>query len=151
MPLPETPPRGHLPFLPPPELAPDMAAFWQLWREEKFWACHEALEVVWLGAAEPRKRFLNGLIHGAAATFQHRRGNAVGAARQLTRARVKLEPFRPVHENLDVRAFLDGVTTEVAPSIQQLTISQRASLLVLETRLRAELPLDPTPSPSSCP
>ena len=147
MPLPEAPPCGDLPFEPPLEFAPDMAEFWQLWRAEKFWACHEALEAVWLRASAPRKRFLNGLIHGAAATFQHRRGNSVGAARQLTRATVKLEPYRPVYEKLDVSQFLEGIETEIAPSVQQLTKAQRESLAVLETRLRAELPLNL----SSCP
>ena len=140
MPLPEAPPRGHLPFPPPSEHAPDMAEFWELWREEKFWSCHEALEAVWLEAPEPRKRFLNGLIHGAAATFQHRRGNAVGAARQLLRAKVKLEPFRPVYEKLGVTEFLAGIEREIAPSLQQLTTSQRQASGVLETRLRLELP-----------
>ena len=145
MPLPESPPLGYLPCPPPLEFPPDMAEFWRLWRAEQFWHCHEALEPIWLRAQEPRKRFLNGLIHGAAATFQARRSNAecshgVGAARQLVRARVKLEPFCPVYEQLDVKIFLDGVADEVAPLIQQLTISQRENLQVLETRLRAELP-----------
>ena len=138
MPLPEAPPRGTLPFEPPPEFAPDMAEFWRLWREEKFWACHEALEAVWLQANEPRKRFLNCLIHGAAATFQHRRGNAVGAARQGCRALVKLEPYRPSYEKLDVSQFLEGLAREIAPSMEQLTLKQRASLKALETRLRAQ-------------
>ena len=145
MPLPESPPRGFLPCPPPLEFAPDMAEFWRLWREEQFWACHEALEPIWLEAPQPRKRFLNGLIHGAAAMFQARRSHArcshvVGAARQLVRARVKLEPFCPIYEQLDVERFLGGVAGEVAPLIQQLTIQQRANLRELETRLRAELP-----------
>ncbi len=141
MPLPESLPLGRLPCPPPLEFPPDMAKFWQLWRAEQFWACHEALEEIWIEAPQPRKRFLNGLIHGAAATFQARRSHAVGAARQLVRARVKLEPFCPVYEKLDVARFLDGVADEIAPLIQQLTDSQRQSLRVLETRLRAELPL----------
>ena len=146
MPLPEATPRGFLPFEPPSEFPSDMAEFWQLWREQQFWHCHEALEPIWLQAKEPRKRFLNGLIHGAAAIFQARRSDAqcshaVGAARQLVRARVKLEPFRPSYEQLNVERFLGGVAGEVAPLILQLTISQRDSLRVLETRLRAELPL----------
>ncbi len=151
MPLPESPPRGQLPCPPPLEFPPDMAEFWQLWRDEQFWACHEALEEIWLEADEPRKRFLNGLIHGAAATFQARRSHAVGAARQLVRARVKLEPFCPVYEKLDVEQFLDGVALEVAPLIQQLTIPQRAATQVLETRLRAELPLTLNLKTTSCP
>ena len=140
MPLPEAPPRGCLPFEPPLEHPPDMAEFWRLWRDEKFWACHEALESVWLEAPHPRKRFLNGLIHGAAATFQFRRGNAVGAARQWVRATVKLEPYLPVYEKLQVAQFLEGLETEIAPSMEQLTPKQRAALMALESRLRVELP-----------
>ena len=141
MPLPESPRLGRLPCPPPLEFPPDMANFWQLWREEQFWTCHEALEPIWIHAEEPRKRFLNGLIHGAAAMFQARRGShGVGAARQLVRARVKLEPFCPAYEGLDVAAFLDGIGAEIAPLILQLTVSQAANLRVLETRLRAELP-----------
>ena len=150
MPLLESPPRGILPFEPPLEFPPDMAQFWQLWRAEQFWHCHEALEEIWLQAEEPRKRFLNGLIHGAAATFQARRGHAVGAARQLVRARVKLEPFCPTYECLNVEQFLRGVDIEGAPLIQQLTISQRDNLRVLETRLRAELP-STLETKTSCP
>lgn len=150
MPLPESLPLGQLPCPPPLEFPSDMAEFWQLWRDEQFWACHEALEKIWLEAPQPRKRFLNGLIHGAAATFQARRGHAVGAARQLVRARVKLEPFCPIYEKLDVPAFLDGVAVEVAPLIQQLTKAQREALRELETRLRAELPSFLT-LPTSCP
>ncbi len=150
MPLPESPPRGILPCPPPLEYPPDMAEFWRLWQNEQFWACHEALEEIWLEAAEPRKRFLNGLIHGAAATFQVRRSHVVGAARQLVRARVKLEPFCPVYEQLDVAQFLDGVAGEVTPLILQLTIQQRQNLRVLETRLRSELPLT-LDLPTSCP
>ena len=149
MSLPEAPPRGHLPFQPPPEFAPDMAEFWQLWREEEFWACHEALEAIWLQAPEPRKQFLNGLIHGAAATFQHRRGNAVGAARQTVRAQIKLEPYRPVYEQLDVRQFLEGLAREIAPSMEQLTPKQRVSLAALESRLRVEF-LPCLPISNSC-
>ncbi len=140
MPLPESSPLGKLPCPPPHEFPPEMAHFWQLWRAEQFWACHEALEEIWLEALQPRKRFLNGLIHGAAAMFQARRSHDVGAARQLVRARVKLEPFCPTYEGLDVAALLDGIGAEVAPLIQQLTTKQRHSLRVLETRLRAELP-----------
>ena len=151
MPLSESPPLGQLPCPPPPQFPPDMDEFWRLWREEKFWACHEALEPIWLDAPQPRKRFLNGLIHGAAATFQARRegSHGVGAARQLVRARVKLEPFCPIYEQLDVAQFLDGVAGEVAPLIQQLTIQQRNSLRVLETRLRTKLPLT-LDLPTSC-
>ncbi len=136
MPLPENPPLGHLPFEPPTRFPPDCAEFWQLWREEKFWACHEALEEVWKQEVEPRRSFLNGLIHGAVAVFQHRRDNANGAARQLLRAQIKLKQHLPAREGVDLTAFLAGIEREIAPSLQKLSEKQRDSLRELENRLR---------------
>ena len=138
MPLPENPPTDHLPFEPPAHFPPDLAEFWHLWREEKFWACHEALEDVW--KVEPdaeRKQFLQGLIPGAVAVFQFRRGNFVGAARQYTRARVRLGSSLPEREKLDVAGFLEGVGREVEPAFEKLSDKERANLDELEARLKA--------------
>ncbi len=140
MPLPENPPTGHLPFEPPQQFPPDLAEFWDLWREEKFWACHEALEDVW--KIEPdasRKQFLQGLIHGAVAVFQFRRGNSVGATRQFTRARIRLNSSLPMREELDVTGFLAGVKREVESAFAKLSEKERTDLVVLETRLRGAL------------
>ena len=140
MALPEAPATGTLPFEPPLQIPPDLDEFWSLWREEKFWACHEALEEVWKGESEPRRSFLNGLIHGAVAVFQHRRGNFNGAARQLVRATVKLERHRPAREGVEIDAFLAGIETEIAPSLVQVSDKQRAALQTLEARLRKQYP-----------
>lgn len=139
MPLPEAPPTGRLPFDPPISRAPDTETFWQLWRQERFWACHEALEDVWREAPPPRRWFLGGLINGAVAVFQHRRGNAVGAARQLRRAQVKLERFRPSFEDLDVDAFLKAIEIEIQASSDQLNENQRAALDEVEQVVRHKI------------
>lgn len=112
MPLPESPPTGILPFEPPKKSAPDLAEFWQLWREEKFWACHEALEDVWREETEPRKRGLQGLIHGAVAVFQARRGNEIGAKAQLEKAHLKLKDVAQF-EGVEIEAFLSGIEKEI--------------------------------------
>ncbi|MBW3636694.1 MAG: DUF309 domain-containing protein [Armatimonadetes bacterium] len=145
MPLPEAPATGNLPFEPPTHFPPDLAQFWTLWREEKFWACHEALEEIWKSESEPRRSFLNGLIHGAVAVFQHRRGNFVGAARQLMRATIKLEGHRPTREGVEIDAFLTGIETEIAPSMAQITEKQRAALGELEARLHTKYPAKSPP------
>ena len=137
MPLPENPPQGHLPLEPPLECAPDLLEFWQLWREEKFWACHEALEEIWKAESEPRRSFLNGLIHGAVAVFQHRRGNTNGAARQFVRAKIKLQKHLPASEGVDLELLLAGIEREISPSLQKINDKQRADLQELETQLRA--------------
>jgi len=136
MPLPENPPTGTLPFEPPAIYSADFTEFWALWREEKFWACHEALEDVWREEASPiRRRFLQGIIHLAVAVFQHRRGNAIGAARQMLRARIRLEPFLPEFENLDVVAMMAGVKHEIRDSLAV----EHKCLDELETQIRAKL------------
>lgn len=141
MPLPENPPTGHLPFEPPENSSPDLAEFWHLWREEKFWACHEALEDVWKVETDPaRKQFLQGLIHGAVSIFQFRRGNFVGTARQFTRARVRLEASLPERDGVDVAGYLQGIKQEIESAFEQLSDKERADLDVLEARLRSGMP-----------
>lgn len=100
--------------------------FWELWRQERFFECHEALETLWRVTGGRQRWFYNGLINCAVAVYQHRRGNAVGAARQLTRAQVKLEPFRPCHDTVDVDELLGAVAEEIASSLTQLSAAQRA-------------------------
>ena len=131
-----------MPYLAPPIVpdAPDgWRAFWALWEAEQFWECHEALEPLWRAEQGPRKWFLNGLINAAVAVYQARRGNAEGAARQLVRARLKLQPFEPVCEGVHIEALLRGVELEVIPSITHLTERQRAKLVELETQLGAKI------------
>lgn len=140
MPLPENPPLGHLPFEPPEHSSPDLDEFWELWRKEKFWACHEALEEVWKRESDlPRKQFLQGLIHGAVAVFQFRRGNFVGAARQFVRARVRLQASLPERDGVDVQIFLVCIEAEIISSWAKLTNKERADLEVLEARLRSQM------------
>lgn len=139
MPLPEAPPTGRLPFPVPDTYAPDLEEFWTLWCQERFWACHETLEEIWREQHGPRKWFLGGLINGSVAVFQHRRGNHIGAARQLRRAQVKLEAFLPAYEGLDVAGFLAGVETEIETSLQKQSERQRAALDEVEKLVRERI------------
>jgi hypothetical protein len=58
-----------------------------------YFAAHEALEHVWLRAAEPEKTFLKGLIHVAVALCHYRRGNGHGARVKYASALRYLEPY----------------------------------------------------------
>lgn len=139
MALAEAAPRGYTPFAAPLHPSSELHEFWTLWSEERFWACHECLEETWRAEQSARKWFYGGLINGAVAVFQHRRGNAVGAARQLTRAKVKLEPFLPVMDGVDLVAFLGGIDREIAPSLEQLTPRQRADLSKVESLVKQRI------------
>lgn len=136
MPLPENPPTGILPFEPPAHYPEEFAEFWTLWRAEKFWACHEALEDVWRAETSPvKRRFLQGIIHLAVAVFQHRRGNAKGAARQMVRAKIRLQPYMPEFEGLNIEELMAGVRSEISDSLA----IEHEGLKELEATLRAKL------------
>lgn len=67
-----------------------------LFNDHRFWHAHEAWERIWLHAAEPEKRFLQGLIQLAAAYHHAQRGTFRGGVRLFDAALSKLAPY-PVH------------------------------------------------------
>lgn len=128
-----------MPFEPPllpPDAPPQLREFWQLWRAGQFFECHEVLEELWRETHGVKRLFFNGLIHCAVAIYQHRRGNAVGAARQLVRAQEKLASFRPRFDGVEVDELLHHVEREIAPSLASLNPSQRGDLDDLKRSLR---------------
>lgn len=141
----DAPPTSKPIFAPPllsPDALPEMTEFWRLWKEEKFFECHEALEELWRETTGPQRWFLNGLINCAVAIYQHRRGNSEGAARQLRRAQIKLEPSRPSHDGLDVDGLLESVAREVESSCAALSASQRARLEALRKSIEERMAPD---------
>lgn len=113
--------------------------FWQLWQEAKFFECHEVLEDLWRATTGPKRVFYNGLIHCAVAMHQQRRSNDWGAMRQLIRARVKLESFRPSYEGVNIDELLCWMNRALKPSLDELSESQRQQLLLLEESVRERL------------
>ena len=117
---------------------PQLLTFWELWQCEEFFACHEVLEDLWRQTTGPRRTFYNGLIHAAVAMYQQRRGNAVGAARQMVRAQVKLAPFVPEFDDVDVESLLRLVEAEIAPSLRRLTENEAQKVETLRRDLSRE-------------
>ena len=105
--------------------------FWELWREQKFFQCHEVLEDLWRDTSGDLRLFYNGLIHCAVAIYQHRSGNVEGAARQFVRAQVKLQSFAPEYSGVDVGALLIIVEHEISASLNALNTRQQARLMEL--------------------
>ena len=63
--------------------------------EEKFFECHETLEVIWLNEVNPeQKNLLQGIIHIAAAFFHYRRNNLIGYRKQIEKGSGKLKSVR---------------------------------------------------------
>ena len=87
----------------------------QLFNSREFFKAHELWEELWLGAKEPEKTFLQGLIQCAAAFHHYTRGNRNGARSLLEAACAKLEGFSNDHGGVNVgvlrramREFLDA-------------------------------------------
>jgi predicted metal-dependent hydrolase len=80
----------------------------------RYFEAHEAWEVAWRGQPPGADReLLQGLIHVAVALEHHRRGNAIGAAGQLDKARRRLGALGPVARGLDVAAMVASAATEI--------------------------------------
>ena len=72
-----------------------------LFNRGEYFECHEVLEAAWTPERGPRRLFLQSLIHVAVGFYHSRRGNAVGATRQLRKALRKLAAYLPDCEAVD--------------------------------------------------
>ncbi len=78
-----------------------------LFNARQFHRCHDILEDIWVGEAQPRKRFLQSIIHFAVAFYHEGRANRLGALRQLRKGIAKLAPYLPVYEGIDTSRMFD--------------------------------------------
>src|SRR5438128_12495739 len=73
----------------------------RLFNDGEFFQCHEVVETAWKPEREPRRLFLQALIHFAVGFYHCRRGNPVGCCRQLRNALKKLDAYAPSGEGID--------------------------------------------------
>ena len=83
----------------------------------EFFESHEVLEEAWTPERGPRRLFLQSLIHVAVGFYHCRRGNPVGACRQLRKALRKMAAYRPACEGVDTEK-LYRETSEVLSRIE---------------------------------
>ncbi|MGL6278914.1 MAG: DUF309 domain-containing protein [Gaiella sp.] len=81
----------------------------ELMRAERWFDAHEELELAWRAADADERDFFQGLVHVTVAWHHAAQGNARGAAGQLTKARTRLEAFRPRHRDVDLERVLGQV------------------------------------------
>lgn len=78
-------------------------------RRGEYFEAHEELEIAWREAPEEERDFLQGLVHVTVAWYQAGRGRPVACARQLAKARRRLEGYEPAHRGVDVESVLEQV------------------------------------------
>ena len=81
----------------------------RLYEADEFFAAHEAWESVWLGAQEPDKTFLQGLIQVTAAFYHLQRNNPVGTALLLRAALRRLERYPARFGGISVSLLCDDI------------------------------------------
>src|SRR5664279_3557103 len=81
----------------------------RLYEADEFFAAHEAWEGVWLGAQEPDKTFLQGLIQVTAAFYHLQRNNPLGSARLLQAALRRLERYPVGFGGISVTLLCDDI------------------------------------------
>ena|ERR1035438_5552740 len=81
----------------------------RLYDAGEFFAAHEAWETVWLGAREPDKTFLQGLIQVTAAFYHLQRNNPLGTVLLLQAALRRLERYPACYGGLSVTLLCNDI------------------------------------------
>ncbi|MBL7994172.1 DUF309 domain-containing protein [bacterium] len=102
--------------------------------EEKFFECHETLEVNWLTEKdEEQRKLLQGIIHMAAALLHRRKNNNVGYRRQLEKGLIKLRDVRlSVYDKklkTDLSEFYKTVAAETFTHYPKISFTASEALL----------------------
>ncbi len=87
----------------------NLASGLDLMRRGEYFAAHEELEIAWRGAPTEERDFLQGLVHVTVAWYQAGRGRPVACARQLEKARRRLDAYTPSHRGVDIAGVLRQV------------------------------------------
>ncbi len=83
--------------------------FWQAveqFNQQDFYACHDTLESLWMEAAEPEKKFYQGILQIAVALYHLSNHNWKGAAILLGEGISRLKPYQPTYFEINVEQLL---------------------------------------------
>jgi len=120
--------------------ADEWERFLQLWREQKYFECHEVLESLWLVSTGDARWRYQGLIHCAVALYQHQRQNWFGMARQWLRAGAKLSCLPQEDVDADCGRIWLQTSQAVEAATAKLTDAERVRLQQLRRRLEKRYP-----------
>ncbi|GBD15420.1 hypothetical protein HRbin26_00310 [bacterium HR26] len=87
---------------PPPLLLEGVALF----NRGEFFECHEVLETLWRAERDPVRFLYQGILQVGVAFHHLRRGNWIGAVRQLERGLAKLERYPPICQGVAVDSLV---------------------------------------------
>jgi predicted metal-dependent hydrolase len=86
-----------------------------------FFECHETLEEIWLEEHGEDREFYQGIIQVAAGFYKWEQGVLAGAIKLWRAGLQKLEGYPPIHLDVDLASFINGVET----SLKEVELAHR--------------------------
>ncbi len=96
--------------------------FWQAveqFNQQDFYACHDTLESLWMEAAEPEKKFYQGILQIAVALYHLSNHNWKGAAILLGEGMSRLKPYQPNYFEINVEELIQS-SGQILGKVQEL-------------------------------
>ncbi|NCO75119.1 MAG: DUF309 domain-containing protein [Cyanobacteria bacterium] len=87
--------------------------------QQKFYACHDTLEEIWLDSVEPDKTFYQGILQIAVGCYHLSNSNWRGAVILLGEGSKKLREYEPDYFDIDVSKLLEN-SYNLLTSLQQI-------------------------------
>ncbi|RMF26977.1 MAG: DUF309 domain-containing protein, partial [Cyanobacteria bacterium J083] len=100
------------------------AQFWQAveeFNQEKFYACHDTLESIWLESIPEDKNFYQGVLQIAVACYHLGNSNLRGAIILLGEGVTRLRNYQPIYAEIDVNNLLQ-TSYHLLQDLQKLSI-----------------------------
>ncbi|MFM1842410.1 MAG: hypothetical protein RLZZ490_1146 [Cyanobacteriota bacterium] len=91
----------------------------QQFNQQDFYACHDTLEAVWLQCNPVDKNFYQGILQIAVAHYHLSNHNWQGAVTLLGEGIRRLNPFRPVYQNINIER-LSQESAALLSALQQI-------------------------------
>lgn len=113
--------------------------FWQgvaQFNQHQFYTCHDTFESLWMEAAEPDKKFYQGILQIAVALYHLENQNWRGAVTLMGEGMNRLRGYQPDYGGIDVNQLLADTTRIL--NILQETGPERVSEIVQQAGDRTD-------------
>lgn len=87
--------------------------------QQKFYACHDTLEEIWMDSVESEKTFYQGILQIAVGCYHLSNSNWRGAVILLGEGSKKLREYEPDYFNIDVSNLLEN-SYDLLTALQQI-------------------------------
>lgn len=87
--------------------------------QQKFYACHDTFEEIWMNSVQPDKTFYQGILQIAVGCYHLSNSNWRGAVILLGEGSKKLREYEPDYFNIDVNNLLEN-SYDLLTALQQI-------------------------------